>query len=78
LSFETKHCRHRNYVTGGRSHPPEQAAVMCEKCTDIDNTIERYRRILLAIGDQLTIDRTKEMIADLQAQKAALHPEQAQ
>jgi len=51
---------------------------MCDKCTDIDNTIERYRRILLAIGDQLTIDRTKEMIADLQAQKAALHPEQAQ
>ena len=51
---------------------------MCEKCADIDNTIERYRRILLAIGDQLTIDRTKEMIADLQAQKAALHPEQTQ
>ena len=57
--------------------PPEQAAVMCEKCNNIDKTIERYRRILLAIGDQLTIDRTKEMIADLEARKAALHPEQA-
>ncbi len=42
-----------------------------------DKTIERYRRILLAIGDQLMIDRTKEMIADLETQKAALHPEQA-
>jgi len=51
---------------------------MCEKCVEIDKTIERYRRILLSIGDQITIDRTKEMIADLAAQKAALHPEQAQ
>ena len=51
---------------------------MCEKCVEIDKTIERYRRILLSIGDQITIDRTKEMIADLVDQKAAFHPEQAQ
>jgi hypothetical protein len=51
---------------------------MCEKCVEIDKTIERYRRILLSIGDQITIDRTKEMIADLAAQKVALHPQQAQ
>jgi len=49
---------------------------MCEKCTEIDKTLERYRRILHAIGDQVTIDRTREMIGDLEAQKAALHPEQ--
>jgi hypothetical protein len=49
---------------------------MCEQCAEIDKTIERYRRILLAIGDQLTIDRTKEMMADLEARKAALHPQQ--
>jgi hypothetical protein len=49
---------------------------MCEKCTEIDKTIQRYRRILLAIDDRLTVDRTREMIADLEAQKVALHPEQ--
>jgi hypothetical protein len=50
---------------------------MCDKCDELDKTIERYRRILLSIGDQVTVDRTKELIAELQAKKAALHPEQA-
>jgi hypothetical protein len=49
---------------------------MCDKCVEIDRTIERYRRVLMAIDDHVTVDRTKEMIADLQAQNAALHPEQ--
>jgi hypothetical protein len=49
---------------------------MCEKCVDIDKNIERYRKIQRSIGNQVTVDRTKELIADLQAQKAALHPEQ--
>jgi hypothetical protein len=49
---------------------------MCEKCVEIDKKIERYRTILLAINDELTADRAKELIADLLAQKAALHPEQ--
>jgi hypothetical protein len=51
---------------------------MCDKCSEIDKTIERYRRILLAIGDQVTIDRVREVIGDLEAQKVALHPEQPQ
>jgi hypothetical protein len=52
-----------------------EAGAMCEQCVEIDKTIERYRRILLSIGDQLTVDRTKELIAELQAKKDALHPE---
>jgi hypothetical protein len=51
---------------------------MCEKCAEIDKAIERYRKIQRSIGDQVTVDRTKELIADLQVQKAALHPEQSQ
>jgi len=51
---------------------------MCDKCDELDKTIERYRRILLSIGDQVTIDRAKELIADLKAQKVALHPKQSQ
>ena len=48
---------------------------MCEECVEIDKTIVRYQRILLSIDDQLTVNRTKELIADLIAKKAALHPE---
>jgi hypothetical protein len=51
---------------------------MCEKCIEIDKRIERYRRILRLISDQITIEQSKELIADLQAQKASLHPEQEQ
>jgi hypothetical protein len=49
---------------------------MCEKCVEIDKTIERYRRIQQSIMDQVTVDRTRELIADLEGRKAALHPEQ--
>jgi hypothetical protein len=50
---------------------------MCDKCVDIDKAIERYRKIQRSIGDQVTVDRAKELIAELKAQMVALHPEQA-
>jgi ribosome biogenesis SPOUT family RNA methylase Rps3 len=49
---------------------------MCDKCAELDETVLRYRRISNSINDQLTIDRIKVVIADLEAKKAALHPEQ--
>ena len=49
--------------------------LMCEKCVEIDKNIDRYRRIQRTIPDQVTIERTKELIAELVAQKAELHPE---
>jgi hypothetical protein len=49
---------------------------MCDKCIELDDQMERYRRIASTINDQLTIDRIKSLIAELEAQKAALHPEQ--
>jgi hypothetical protein len=49
---------------------------MCDKCTELDDKIEHYRRIASSINDQLTVDRIKVAIAKLEAQKAALHPEQ--
>jgi hypothetical protein len=58
--------------------PNTDGVTMCEKCEEIDKTIVRYQRILHSIGDQVTIDRTKELIADLETRKAALHPEQPQ
>jgi hypothetical protein len=59
----------------GRSVFQLKRGAMCEKCVEINKTIERYRRIILSIGDHVTTERTKELIADLQAQKEALHPE---
>jgi hypothetical protein len=49
---------------------------MCEKCVEINEKIEHYRLIQRSIMDQLTVDHAKELIAELEAQKAALHPEQ--
>ena len=48
---------------------------MCEKCDEIDCKIERYRHVQRTILDQITVDRAKELIDELEAQKAALHPE---
>jgi hypothetical protein len=49
---------------------------MCEKCVEIDQKIERYRRLQQSILDQYTVDQTKQLVAELEGQKAALHPEQ--
>ncbi len=51
-------------------------ARMCDKCKEIDEKIEHYQKLLLGIGDQLTVARIKSLITDLRAQKTALHPEQ--
>ena len=48
---------------------------MCEKCEDIDKTIERYRRIKERISDQQTVDGAQKLIDEMEADKAALHPE---
>jgi hypothetical protein len=48
---------------------------MCEKCDEIDKKIERYRQVQRTILDRVTVDRAKEMVTELQSQKAALHPE---
>jgi hypothetical protein len=48
---------------------------MCEKCAELDRKIERYERIRFLIGDPLTVDAIKELMAKLKADKAELHPE---
>jgi hypothetical protein len=55
---------------------PNAELPMCDKCTEIDKQIEHYQKIAFSLNDQLTIDRIKAAIAELEAQKAALHPEQ--
>ena len=48
---------------------------MCDKCDEIDKTIERYRGIKARISDQALVGRAKELIAELEADKAAMHAE---
>jgi hypothetical protein len=49
---------------------------MSGKRAELDKKIDHYRQMLLSIGDQITVERIEVLIADLQAQKATLHPEQ--
>jgi FAD/FMN-containing dehydrogenase len=49
---------------------------MCDKCVELDGKIEHYERISASISDQLTIDRIKELVEQMKAQKSALHPKQ--
>ena len=51
---------------------------MCDKCAKLDKKIEHYETILVSIGDRVTVERLMALVAELQAQKAALHPEQKQ
>jgi hypothetical protein len=50
--------------------------LMCDQCVEIDRKIEHYKRISASINDQLTIDRIKELVEQMHAVKAALHPDQ--
>ena len=49
---------------------------MCDKCVELDKKIERCRRLSSSLGDQVTIDRIKALIEELQTKKVELHPEQ--
>jgi hypothetical protein len=51
---------------------------MCEKCNELDEKIEQYRRLSQSNTDQSTIDRFKELIRDLYEQKIALHAKPAE
>ena len=40
---------------------------MCDKCVELDGKIERYERMRLLIADQVTVDRIKELVAEVTA-----------
>jgi len=49
---------------------------MCEKCKAIDDQIARFRRLGAQVSDPQTLEGIARLIAELEAQKRALHPEQ--
>jgi beta-phosphoglucomutase-like phosphatase (HAD superfamily) len=51
--------------------------MMCEQCVEIDEKIEHYRHISSRITDQPMLDGIKQLIEQLKAQEAALHPVQS-
>jgi len=51
---------------------------MCDKCIQLDKKIEHYERLASGIADELTLERIRELMREMRAQKAALHPEEEQ
>jgi hypothetical protein len=48
---------------------------MCDKCIELDKKIEHYERVASGMADELTLERLRESVREMRAQKAALHPE---
>ena len=48
---------------------------MCHVCVDIDKKIDRFRELARSVQDPKTIKSIDILIAELEARKAALHPE---
>jgi hypothetical protein len=49
---------------------------MCDKCIQLDKKIEHYERLVSGVADELTLERLRELVREMRAQKTALHPEQ--
>jgi hypothetical protein len=47
---------------------------MCEKCVAIDGKIEHYENLASLIADQQAVEGIKHLIAQMGAEKQALHP----
>ncbi|MHC2550354.1 hypothetical protein ACVJ6Q_001639 [Bradyrhizobium elkanii] len=48
---------------------------MCKQCDELQMQIDMFRRALGQRFDPLTTDRLKVGVAEIEAKKAALHPE---
>jgi hypothetical protein len=48
---------------------------MCEKCTEFNFKIARYRQIASLIVDQPTLDGIAQLIKEMTETKSELHPE---
>lgn len=49
---------------------------MCEKCVEIDGKIARVKTLARRIIDEMTMQGIEDIIAEHEAEKRALHPEQ--
>ena len=49
---------------------------MCDNCVQLDEKIAHYRTIIAGVPDQQTVEGINKLIEKMQAEKAALLPEQ--
>jgi hypothetical protein len=47
---------------------------MCEKCPELNEAIERYKRVVLTIGDPQTVEVAKKLLLQALERKIELHP----
>ena len=48
---------------------------MCWKCQEIDKKIDHYNKLRSQILDEQTVEGIDSLVAQLKAEKLALHPE---
>ena len=51
---------------------------MCEKCVELQEKIDRYRRLRALITDRLTLEAIEGLLKRYEAERAALHPSPAE
>jgi uncharacterized small protein (DUF1192 family) len=49
---------------------------MCDKCTELDRRIGLLKKMIERLEDSETVEAANGLIEEMQARKAALHPEQ--
>jgi hypothetical protein len=67
---------HFREADNGRLFGENAEPAMCDKCQELDKKIERYRSLVAKVPDPLTTEQVGKLIEEMQAQKAALHPDQ--
>jgi hypothetical protein len=58
-----------------RLPPIHDGGAVCDKCDELDRRILKFRRFLAQPIDPLTTERLTAGITEMQASKAAFHPE---
>ena len=48
---------------------------MCDRCTELDEAIERYRHVISLITDAETVSEAKKLLEEIIFQKAIMHPD---
>ena len=62
-------------MPAGQQRRRQTEQLMCDKCVEIDRKILRLKELARRMPDRQTLDGIAALIAELEAQKADLHPQ---
>jgi hypothetical protein len=62
----------RRFHGGNRANADR---TMCKKCVELDRRISDLRRMIAHLRDARTVEAANDMIAEMDAHKAAHHPQ---